>query len=470
MQAETIAAIATPWGRGGIGIIKISGPQARPLAADLFIPGKFVVQSQMANGLKPDIPNCRNIQYGHIVDPLDKNVVDEVMLTVMPGPNTYTREDVVEINAHAGFAVLKQIMKLVLDHGARLAEPGEFTIRAFMNGRIDLIRAEAVIDIINARTLGALKIARRHLIGDMTDEVEALRSKLLDLLTNVEADIEFGADNDAVYLDLNSTRKAMAQVADKIKALLKKYDQLHIVRDGLKLAIVGKPNVGKSSLLNAFINDERALVTAFPGTTRDLIRENLNIAGIPVIITDTAGLHESDDPIEKLGIEKAWQDLALADMALFVVDGSREIDANDIHVFFKIGKKPCVIVQNKSDLSENEAFKIGPDEWSGYERVKVSALKRMGFEELQNVIAKIINQQWNPDRGEEIVPNLRQAENLKKCSNSIRNAIQNLQDEAFLDLCAIDIRDAINELEQMLGIKIGQDVIENIFNRFCVGK
>ena len=470
MQADTIAAIATPWGSGGIGIIKISGLKARSIVAALFRTGKYPGPPAKINGAKKANLNFRNIHYGHIIDPGDQKVVDEVMLSVMPAPHTYTREDVVEINAHAGVAVMRQIMMLVLAHGARLATPGEFTIRAFMNGRVDLIRAEAVIDIINARTTGALNVARRHLLGDMTVAVQALRKQLIDLLTNIEADIEFGGDSETVYLDANRAEETLTAVSEKIQRLLEKHEQFSIVRDGLKLVIVGKPNVGKSSLLNAFINDERALVTEFPGTTRDLIRENLNIAGVPVVLTDTAGLHESEDPIEKMGIRKTWQDLEIADMVLFVVDGSRNLEPVDQRIFRKISPKPCLIVQNKADLPENDDFKKLPQQWYGQDRIKISALNRQGFEELQIAITQKIIAQWVPDNEDEIVPNLRQTQNLKRCFDAIQQASQNLKSEYSMDLCAIDLRDAVGALEESLGIKTGQDVIENIFNRFCIGK
>ena len=356
MQANTIAAIATPWGRGGIGIIKISGPKSLEIIGGLFRLGKHASDQKTHTADIFNIPNRREIHYGHIVDPHDHTAVDEVLVTVMPKPNTYTREDVVEINAHAGAAVLRKILKLVLDQEARLARPGEFTLRAFMNGRVDLIQAEAVIDVINARTTGAWKIARRHLTGEMTTNVHAMRSNLFELLADIEAEIEFGEELENAPITLEKADKLLLDVAAKIQTLLERYDDFHIVRDGLKLVIVGKPNVGKSSLMNALIQNERALVTELPGTTRDLIRESINIAGIPVILTDTAGLHKSEDPIEKLGIEKTWQDLADADMVLLLLDGSRELEEVDHRIYEKIQQKSCLIVQNKSDLPENECF------------------------------------------------------------------------------------------------------------------
>lgn len=331
MKTATIAAVATPPGTGGVGIIKISGPEALKIAATLFRSCKNDNNPNRAERSDrfPINFQSHRLYYGHIVDPETEDHVDEVLLAVMRAPRSYTREDVVEIQAHAGAAVLRVILALVLRQGARMAEPGEFTQRAFLNGRIDLTQAEAVIDIINAKAETALKIANNQVSGQLKLAVENIRSILLDVLVQIEAAIDFPEDVSEILSSTGLETKLRREVAVPILDLMRHYRDGCIYRDGLKLAIVGRPNVGKSSLLNCLLKKERAIVNALPGTTRDLIEDSFQVQGVPVMITDTAGLHEAEDPVEKIGIQKARECLKTADLILQVIDGSEALTVDD---------------------------------------------------------------------------------------------------------------------------------------------
>ena len=316
MDSSTIAAVATPIGRAGIGIIRMSGGQAVSIGQQIFRPGKPGSNAGDRPSAKID---SHQMVYGHIVDPSGGHVVDEVMLVVMQAPRSYTREDVVEIHSHSGPAILNKVLSLVLELGARLAEPGEFTRRAFMNGRIDLSQAEAVIDVINARTETSLGVAAMQLQGEIRDTVERWRFELKNLIATIEAEIEFGEETGRLY-DPSSVRAAVKNnLIGPLKASIATYDSGHLLRDGLQIVVIGRPNVGKSSLLNRLIKKERAIVTAHPGTTRDSIEESLSIRGIPTVITDTAGLHAAVEPVEQLGIRKTHEYIEQSDLILFMV-------------------------------------------------------------------------------------------------------------------------------------------------------
>ncbi len=331
MDNSTIAAIATPGGRGGIGIIKISGPKAVLIAKVIFSPADQ--QSTSESGKRSSLKTAtragyqsHRLNYGHIIDPGTGRIVDEVLLSVMKAPRSYTREDVVEINAHGGQAALNAILELVCKHGARIAEPGEFTQRAFLNGRIDLTQAEAVIDIINARTNKFLQVATAQVEGKLRRSIEQIREFLIELLTRAEAAIDFPDDVKDIAEPERTAAEIEARVIKPLRTLIQYHVDGRVLRDGLKVAVIGRPNVGKSSLLNCLVQKERAIVTDVPGTTRDMIEEALNIDGYSVILTDTAGLHDTDDPIETLGIEKTIENVNGADLVLFMVEANTSCD------------------------------------------------------------------------------------------------------------------------------------------------
>ena len=363
MDNSTIAAIATPSGRGGIGIIKLSGPDAVSIATAIFYP---IDSKSTANTKKrppidekfSDPLDSHRLYYGHVVDPESDRVLDEVLLSVMKAPRTYTREDVVEINAHGGPVAVHALLELVLKQGARLADPGEFTKRAFLNGRIDLTQAEAVIDIINARTDKSLHLAAAQIDGRLRRQLESIRDYLIELITRIEAAIDFPEDVEEIVDPPATIKGIKSNTVEPLLRLIQHHTEGNVLRDGFKVAVVGRPNVGKSSLLNCLLQKDRAIVTSVPGTTRDTIEETLNIAGLPVIIADTAGLHDTDDPIESIGIEKTLENVNGADLVLFMVEAHVPPTAEDTYIFEKIQSKPYIIVVNKIDLVQGENLPV----------------------------------------------------------------------------------------------------------------
>ena len=474
MKIATIAAVATPPGIGGVGIIKISGPEALKIAAALFRSRK-----NDRNARKADRGDClpinfqsHRLYYGHIVDPETENKADEVLLAVMRAPQSYTREDVVEIQAHAGAAALSVLLALVLRQGARMAEPGEFTQRAFLNGRIDLTQAEAVIDIINARTETALKIATNQVSGQLKQAVENIRSILLDVLVRIEVAIDFPEDVSEILSSTDLETKLHREIAEPIVDLMRHYEEGCIYRDGLKLAIVGRPNVGKSSLLNRLLKKERAIVNARPGTTRDLIEDTFQVQGVPVTVTDTAGLHEAEDPVEKIGIQKARECLKAADLILQVIDGSEKLTIDDQEIFRFCCGKPLIVVVNKIDLvlGRKTAAPIVPVDWHATPTVEVSALYGDGIDCLKECIADAVALKPLDIQHDTVIPNLRHQQTLEKCHQNVLSAISTLKENRTVELVALEIREAIGRFDEILGLNVDTDLFEQIFSRFCIGK
>jgi tRNA modification GTPase len=370
---ETIAAIATPPGSGGIGIIRVSGPKARIIASILFQPRR---QTAAATGTAELGFETHRLYYGDIVDPRTRQRIDEVLLTLMKAPHTYTREDVLEIQAHSGSTVLGTILALVIDSGARLAEPGEFTRRAFLNGRIDLTQAEAVIDVINARGKAALTAATNQIHGELRQTIGHIRHALTDLLVRIEAGIDFPEDVSDILPPKETAANFGYTVVNPLRDLIRQSESAQIFREGLDLVIIGKPNVGKSSLMNRLLERNRVIVTPSPGTTRDVIEEGLNITGVPINLVDTAGIHQTEDPIERIGIERTGARINGARMVLFVVDVSENLTDADEYIFQNYCKIQMVLVQNKVDriAPEGKACARLPDHWRGFPTVRVSAL------------------------------------------------------------------------------------------------
>jgi len=474
-NSSTIAAIATPIGSGGIGIVKISGKDSLPIAAAIFRRSSSNsgslsdnYQDSGSNSISSFKPH--HLHHGHIVDSQNGRVLDEVLLAVMPAPHSYTREDVVEIQAHSGPVVLSSILDLVLKKGARLADPGEFTKRAYLNGRIDLTQAEAVVDIINARTDKALEVATAQIKGEMRRSVESIRDSLLNLLTKVEAVIDF-PDDVGEIIDAGSAIEGIERsVIDRLKDLVKRYENAHVLRDGLKLIVVGRPNVGKSSLMNRLIKKDRVIVTSSPGTTRDLIEETLNIRGIPVIITDTAGLHETDDLVESLGIRKTHEHISSSDLILFVVDVSCPLTKDDYKIYEKFNNKSMILVINKSDLV-NDGFEPEiPDSWNKIPKIMISALYKRGLNKLKDLIAKVSIGEGILNHGSTIIPNLRHRLALERSLQAASSAVEGIRKQSPFELIAIDIREAIDSLGDIIGVTARADVVDQIFSRFCIGK
>ena len=471
MEYDTIAAIATPIGSGGIGIIKISGQDAFSIAEAIFQRSHPSWGADRPEGEALSFPlKSHRLYHGYIVNPETGRVLDEVLLSAMKAPRTYTREDVIEINTHSGYILMASILDLVLQKGARLADPGEFTKRAYLSGRIDLTQAEAVIDIINSRTEKSLEIATSQIKGDLKNRIEFMRHSLIDILIQVEAAIDFPEDVGDL-IDVESVKQILDKsVIDELSDMVARYENAHFLRDGLKMIVVGRPNVGKSSLMNRLIKNDRVIVTPIPGTTRDLIEETLNIRGIPVILADSAGLHETKDPVEVIGIEKTKGYIHTSDLILFMIDANDPFTIEDNIIYQTIGDKRLILVINKIDLVE-DGFKTEiPETWDKIPSVEISALYGNGLSSLKDLIAKIVLGDHHLDVQSTIIPNLRQKIALEKSLELAVSASEEIRNGTSFDLIAIDIKETLDNLGEIIGADAKEDVIDQIFKRFCIGK
>ena len=475
MDNSTIAAIATSAGRGGIGIVKLSGPSAIPIATTIFSPfdsslkAKLSLVSCADNAVGCNFESHR-LYLGHIIDPENRRIIDEVLLCIMKSPRSYTREDVVEINAHGGPIALNSILDLVIRQGGRLAEPGEFTKRAFLNGRIDLTQAEAVIDVINARTDKSLQLAAKQIDGQLKRSVEEIRTFLLEMLTRIEASIDFPDDVADIVDSKSAAREMMTYAIKPLKSLIQFHQDGNCLREGLKVAVVGRPNVGKSSLLNRLLQKDRAIVTHLPGTTRDTIEEALDIRGFPIILADTAGLHDTCDPIETLGIEKTVKSIEDADMIIFMVEAQRSLTAEDHKIFNRVHSKPLILAVNKIDLVNGKESDIIPESWKTNDFVEISALYDRGIDILKKKMIATGFGKDPIDIDNVIVPNLRQKLLLEDCLCTAETINRELVKGTPMEIIAIDFQEAIQFLGQILGTDLKVDVLKQIFSRFCIGK
>lgn len=461
LYEDTICAIATPMGEGGIGIIKISGPEAFTVASKLFRPQK------PSRFLKP-----YQLCHGWIVDPDSQDIIDEVLVSSMTAPGSYTREDVVEINCHGGFLVLNQIMQLILRHGPRLAEPGEFTRRAFLAGRIDLSQAEAVLDMIHSRSQRHLQAAAAHLKGEFRDRILTLRGHLLQLQTAIEASIDF---TDDVEEDLVTSDSLLIRLEEQLLSplsdMLDHYREGRILREGLKIALVGRPNVGKSSLLNALVQKDRAIVTPFPGTTRDIVEDSFLLGGVLVTILDTAGIRAEPDMIESIGIKRTFLAVAEADIVLWLIDQSRHLDTDDEEIFQSIATTQFVIILNKSDLP----IAVNADEITErYCRdrsvVSISALNQEDVERLRSYLLESFLRQPMEMSRSALVPNLRHKNCLEHSLQALIRGKQLIESKSFPELISLEIHSARRHLDRLLGLEVEEDLLDSIFSQFCIGK
>jgi len=472
MDQATIAAIATPTGSSGIGIIKISGEDSISIAASIFRRSGFLSDESGQPSLFLTLhEKSHQIFYGHIVDPKRDIVLDEVLLSVMLAPRSYTRENIVEINAHSGAVVLNAVLELVLQQGARLAEPGEFTKRAFLNGRIDLTQAEAVIDIINAKTTQALEFATNQIKGGLRKTIEAVLNSLNDIIIEVDAAIDFPDEVGEIFDKETLQEKLQTSVTEPLSDLIERYKRTKMLKNGIKTVIVGRPNVGKSSLMNCLIKKDRVIVSEIPGTTRDFIEEVSLIKNIPIVFTDTAGLHDTDDRVETIGINKTYEYIESAELVLFVVDMSDSLTEEDHQIYEKIEYKKKILVMNKSDLVSETFLMDIPSQWETIDRVKTSALFNRGIDEIEN---KILDTAIQDPEGvyniSSISPNLRHKDAVERSLNAVSTAIAGIAVELSLALVAIDLKEAVGALEEVTGSSVKGDVLDQIFSRFCIGK
>ncbi len=452
---DTIAAISTPPGEGGIGIVRVSGPDVPELAAQL-------IRLSGSGGLQ-----SHRFSHGAFIDPATGEILDEVMVVLMRAPRSYTREDLLEIQCHGGFLLVQRVLETVLRHGARLAQPGEFTKRAFLNGRIDLVQAEAVIDIIRGKSEAALSLAQHQREGLLSGRLEEIRHRLATARALVEAHIDFPED-DIDPASLEQIRAAVASGLADVSLLLDGFSAGRLLREGVSVLIAGKPNVGKSSLLNTLLREKRAIVTAIPGTTRDLIEEIVNIKGLPVRLMDTAGIRESSDPVEGEGIRLAREKLAIADLILFVVDGSRPPDEDDELILGDLAGRPCVVVRNKADLpQEPEQIQVA----DSLGDLSISTRTGQGIEELLDVIHRIFIKGEAIDSREYVaLSRVRHRDALLDCRGRLELFLANIASGADLELLAIDLRDALSALGKVTGETTTDEVLELIFSSFCIGK
>jgi len=465
----TIAAIATPPGPGGIGIIRISGRRALPILQQLFKP----------NCRRHSCPaaafHSHRMYYGWIVDPMKGEMIDEVLAVFMRAPHTYTAEDVVEIQCHGGYLVLTEILARVLAAGAQPAAAGEFTKRAVLNGRIDLTRAEAVIELIEARTHEGLKLATAQLIGRLEEQIAVIRKSLISLRAVIEVAIDFPEEDAEIIDTTRLCTQLQREVIEPLTAMIATADQGRIFREGFSAVILGRPNVGKSSLLNCLLKEERALVTPVPGTTRDTIEEFINIKGMPVRIIDTAGIRDTEEIVEGMGIERARAKLAAADLVLLLLDASAPLTPADRELYALIKKENVsgrrLLIANKSDLPVHGDFAERIITFGDDRLIRLSAKTRAGVDELTETIFQMMTGggvTWDP--GSTTVPNLRQKDAMSKALAACRRVTSGLQDDLPPDLIAIELQTALDHLGDIIGETTSEDILDMIFERFCIGK
>lgn len=458
-MSDTIAAISTAVGEAGIGIVRMSGKNSIEIAKKVFIgfDDKEVVE----------IKNKR-LTYGHIID--ENHVkIDEVLIAFMEGPYTYTREDMVEIYCHGGIISVRKVLELLLRRGAKLAERGEFTKRAFLNGRLDLSQAEAVIDIIKAKTDKSFEVSLDQLEGSLSKEISEMRDILLSMVAHVEVSIDF-PEEDVNELTYKSLKEDAQRVEAKIERLLSTANKGKILRDGIETVILGKPNVGKSSLLNAILKENRAIVTDVPGTTRDIIEEYVNIDGIPLKIIDTAGIRNTEDIVEKIGVDRARASIEKADLIIAVFDVSRSLTDEDKEIIKLLKDKKSIVLLNKIDIKADEKDEIISELEGLHHVIETSIIENIGIETLEDHIKSLFYEGDLNIDSDIVITNIRHKVQLEKAQASILSAIKDIEMDVPLDCIEIDLRNAWEDLGEISGETIAEDILDKIFKEFCIGK
>ena len=457
MKTDTIAAIATAMSNSGIGIVRISGSEALSIVDQIFV---------MKNKKRLSEMPTHTIHYGHIYD--GKELIDEVMVLLMKGPKSYTKEDTIEIDCHGGVYVVKRVLETVLKYGARPAEPGEFTKRAFLNGRIDLSQAESVIDIIHSKNEFALKSSLSQLSGAVSEKIKEVRGEILHEIAFIESALD---DPEHVSIDGYGERlsEIINEVISKIEVLLKNSENGKLLKEGITTVIVGKPNAGKSSLLNTLVGEERAIVTDIAGTTRDVLEEQINLNGIILNVIDTAGIRETEDVVEKIGVDRAKKYLNNADLVIYVVDTSTALDENDFEIMEMLKDRQTIILLNKSDLKPlTTSYDIV--KYVDKKMIQISAKEQLGIDELENTIKEMFFQGEVSFNDEVYITNIRHKNSLQESLKSLHLVLKSIEDEMPEDFYSIDLMNCYSSLGKIIGEEVDDDLVNEIFEKFCMGK
>ncbi|MCA1065636.1 tRNA uridine-5-carboxymethylaminomethyl(34) synthesis GTPase MnmE [Rossellomorea sp. AcN35-11] len=461
MEFDTIAAISTPMGEGAIAIVRLSGDQAFDIGDKIFKGMKGSSMKEFAS---------HTIHYGHIVDPDTEQVVEEVMVSVMRGPKTFTREDIIEINCHGGLVSVNKVLQLVLKNGARIAEPGEFTKRAFLNGRIDLSQAEAVMDLIRAKTDRAMNVALNQMEGRLSNLIRKLRQEILETLAHVEVNIDYPEYDDVEEMTHNVLLEKSKHVRDEIDRLVQTSEQGKILREGLSTVIIGRPNVGKSSLLNSLVHENKAIVTDIPGTTRDVIEEYVNVRGVPLRLVDTAGIRETEDIVERIGVERSRQVLKEADLILLVLNNADDLTHEDEQLFEAVRGMDVIVIVNKTDLPQKIDIDKVRKLSENHQLVTTALLEEQGIDELEEAISSLFFAGSIEAGDMTYVSNSRHIALLNQASLAINEAINSVEMGTPIDIAQIDLTRTWELLGEIIGDSVHESLIDQLFSQFCLGK
>lgn len=456
---NTIAAISTATGTGGIGIIRMSGSKCFEILEKIFVPvNKYDIK---------DVPGY-TIRFGYIIDKEKNEKIDEVLVSFFKNPKSYTKEDMCEINSHGGMVIERKILELCIKNGADIAEPGEFTKRAFLNGRIDLTQAESVIDIINSKTDNEAKASVNQLQGALFQKIVSIKKKILDIMADIEASIDY-PEYDIEELGDNELIRRLKYIGDDLQELKNSFNTGKILREGIKTIIIGKPNAGKSSLLNAMLNEERAIVSDIPGTTRDTIEEFIMIQGIPLKLIDTAGIRNTNDKIEEIGVKKALKLAEDADLIISIFDGSSELEKEDYEILDLIKDKKAIILNNKIDLQNSKINALNFKKYNK-EVIDISVKEKIGLNRLYDEIVKMFCIKDITVNDGVIITNIRHKNQIEKALKSLEDAIKSVNDNMPVDISSVYIKQIITELNIITGEDVSEDIINEIFSKFCLGK
>ena len=449
---DTICAISTALGIGAISIVRMTGKDSINIISKLFS-GSNLLEAK-----------SHTIHYGYIKD--NDSIVDEVLVSIMKAPKTFTREDVVEINCHGGIATTNKVLELLLLNGCRQAEPGEFTKRAFLNGRIDLIEAEAVMDLINGKTEEARKVAISQLSGNSSKLISNLREDLVNIISNIEVNIDYPEYNDIYEITANDIKNKVKYFKESLSKIIKEYENGRILTDGIKTVIIGRPNVGKSSILNKLLDTNKAIVTDIPGTTRDIVEGSISFNGILLNIIDTAGIRNTTDIVEKIGVERSLSKIDEADLVLVILNNNENLTNEDIEILDKVSNKTHIIVINKNDLES----KIDLDKLKNHEIIYTNTVNLDGIESLKNKISSMFNLEKIKQKDYNYITNIRQIAKIKECLNMINDVDKSMNENIPLDMIEIDLRNIWNTLGEIIGESYSEELLDELFSKFCVGK